>query len=160
MAYDKQTWVSGEVITAVKLNHMEDGIANAGGGSIEAYDFDQAINAEEEYLYGDPITYLSENTPAMLKTFKLGGAALQYLTLSAEVWGIDDEGQPVEKEGGVWSGITFEGDIMQIVIRDGIEVIIRYMDAGTDIRFYYDSATNRWLSNGGGESGGPGGTAL
>lgn len=32
MAYEKQTWVDGEVITQEKLNHMEDGIANAGGG--------------------------------------------------------------------------------------------------------------------------------
>lgn len=30
MAYEKQTWVTGETITADKLNHMEDGIA-AGG---------------------------------------------------------------------------------------------------------------------------------
>lgn len=28
MAYEKQTWVTGEVITKEKLNHMEDGIAN------------------------------------------------------------------------------------------------------------------------------------
>ena len=33
MAYEKQTWVTGEVITKEKLNHMEDGIANGGGGS-------------------------------------------------------------------------------------------------------------------------------
>lgn len=32
MAYEKQTWVTGEVITEEKLNHMEDGIAGAGGG--------------------------------------------------------------------------------------------------------------------------------
>lgn len=32
MSYDKQTWVSGEVITATKLNHIEDGLENAGGG--------------------------------------------------------------------------------------------------------------------------------
>lgn len=32
MAYEKQTWVTGEVITKEKLNHMEDGIANSGGG--------------------------------------------------------------------------------------------------------------------------------
>ena len=31
MAYEKQTWVTGEVITKEKLNHMEDGIANSGG---------------------------------------------------------------------------------------------------------------------------------
>lgn len=29
MAYEKQTWTTGEVITQEKLNHMEDGIANA-----------------------------------------------------------------------------------------------------------------------------------
>lgn len=33
MAYQKQTWRCGEVVTADKLNHMEDGIANCGGGS-------------------------------------------------------------------------------------------------------------------------------
>jgi len=32
MAYEKQTWQCGEAITADKLNHMEDGIANSGGG--------------------------------------------------------------------------------------------------------------------------------
>ena len=32
MSYDKQTWQRGDVITANKLNHMEDGIATGGGG--------------------------------------------------------------------------------------------------------------------------------
>lgn len=32
MAYEKQTWTTGEVITEEKLNHMEDGIA--GGGEL------------------------------------------------------------------------------------------------------------------------------
>lgn len=35
MAYEKQTWKCGETITADKLNHMEDGIANSGGGTLE-----------------------------------------------------------------------------------------------------------------------------
>lgn len=30
MAYEKQTWETGQVITADKLNHMEDGIASNG----------------------------------------------------------------------------------------------------------------------------------
>lgn len=30
MSYDKQTWQPGDVITAVKMNHMEDGIFNNG----------------------------------------------------------------------------------------------------------------------------------
>lgn len=30
MSYTKQTWATGDIITAEKLNHMEDGIAGAG----------------------------------------------------------------------------------------------------------------------------------
>lgn len=32
MSYTKQTWANGDVITAEKLNHIEDGIADSGGG--------------------------------------------------------------------------------------------------------------------------------
>lgn len=32
MAYTKQTWATGDVVTANKLNHMEDGIAEGGTG--------------------------------------------------------------------------------------------------------------------------------
>ena len=32
MGYEKQTWATGDVITAEKLNHMEDGIEGAGEG--------------------------------------------------------------------------------------------------------------------------------
>lgn len=31
MSYEKQTWQTGDVVTANKLNHMEDGIATGGG---------------------------------------------------------------------------------------------------------------------------------
>lgn len=34
MSYTKQTWINGETITDTKLNHMEDGIADAGGGGV------------------------------------------------------------------------------------------------------------------------------
>lgn len=38
MAYEKQTWVCGDVVTADKLNHMEDGIAECcGGGYFRAF---------------------------------------------------------------------------------------------------------------------------
>lgn len=30
MSYEKQTWVTGDIITADKMNHMEDGISDAG----------------------------------------------------------------------------------------------------------------------------------
>lgn len=31
MAYERQTWTCGETITADKLNHIEEGLANSGG---------------------------------------------------------------------------------------------------------------------------------
>lgn len=34
MSYTKQTWATGDTVTASKLNHMEDGIAGAGGGIV------------------------------------------------------------------------------------------------------------------------------
>ena len=35
MAYTKQTWNTGDTITAEKLNHMEDGIGNSGSASLD-----------------------------------------------------------------------------------------------------------------------------
>lgn len=32
MAYEKHTWSCGETVTAELLNHIEDGIAESGGG--------------------------------------------------------------------------------------------------------------------------------
>ena len=32
MSYEKQTWQNGDIITADKLNHMEDGISESGSG--------------------------------------------------------------------------------------------------------------------------------
>ncbi len=37
MAYDKQTWINGEVITQEKLNHIEDGINNLSQKDIEIH---------------------------------------------------------------------------------------------------------------------------
>ena len=36
MSYIKQTWANGDVVTASKLNHIEDGIASAGVFAVEA----------------------------------------------------------------------------------------------------------------------------
>lgn len=35
MAYEKQTWACGDTITADKMNHMEEGIENAGSSVLE-----------------------------------------------------------------------------------------------------------------------------
>ena len=44
MSYTKNTWANGDVITAAKLNNMEDGIASAGGG----YDAVIVLGVDEE----------------------------------------------------------------------------------------------------------------
>lgn len=53
MAYEKQTWQTGDVITAPKLNHMEDGIESAPGYRIESQELviipEQTVTTEENY---------------------------------------------------------------------------------------------------------------
>ena len=46
MSYTKNTWANGDVITAAKLNHMEDGIEGAGGGG--GYDAVIIVSYDEE----------------------------------------------------------------------------------------------------------------
>ena len=45
MAYTKQTWNTGETITADKLNHMEDGIASSGGDT-DTFKITEIINQQ------------------------------------------------------------------------------------------------------------------
>ena len=46
MSYTKNTWANGDVITAAKLNNMEDGIEGAGGGG--GYDAVIIVSYDEE----------------------------------------------------------------------------------------------------------------
>ena len=43
MSYDKQTWVNGDVITAEKLNHIEDGISGSGGSNALICEYDYNV---------------------------------------------------------------------------------------------------------------------
>ena len=54
MSYEAKEWVNGELITADKLNHMEDGIASAGGVEPFVVTFSQsefggAVTADKTY---------------------------------------------------------------------------------------------------------------
>lgn len=67
MSYDKQTWTSGEVITATKLNHMEDGIDSAGGGAVL---INVTVNGHELVLdktFKEIETLMKAGVPIMLK---------------------------------------------------------------------------------------------
>lgn len=64
MSYEKQTWANGDVITAEKLNHMEDGIDGAGGS-------DFIINAHGTITDeggGEIVEWTFDKTPAELLT--------------------------------------------------------------------------------------------
>ena len=59
MAYEKYTWVDGELITAEKLNHMEGGIAEGGGGEA-GYE----CTEETTELFNDTITTVQTGVSA------------------------------------------------------------------------------------------------
>ena len=94
MSYEKQTWETGEVITAEKLNHIEDGIAEGGGGNAgyecievltevfnselttaSAGSFFLATFAPSQPLEGDSITVTLNDTDYTLPKVELGYGA-------------------------------------------------------------------------------------
>lgn len=74
MAYTPTTWVTGDTVTATKMNKIENGIANAGGGfdlvikmsTLEPYSYstfevvsgDTAANLYDKLLDGTPLTIM------------------------------------------------------------------------------------------------------
>ena len=82
MSYEKQTWANGDVITAEKLNHIEDGVySNSQSGGVllvnESYDDDTGISTlDKTYTEikaaidaGIPVTVLSQDTAATFVDF-------------------------------------------------------------------------------------------
>lgn len=67
MAYVKQTWTTGEVITEEKLNHMEDGIA--GGGVL-------IVNATTTTSEGGTITTLDKTWQEIYDAVMSTGAVI------------------------------------------------------------------------------------
>lgn len=84
MAYTKQTWNTGDVITAEKLNHMEDGIGSGGISviTITLTDADGGgFEASSETSYADALSAM------------ISGAVifrLVYLTQTYDVFGLVD----------------------------------------------------------------------
>ena len=64
MAYQKQTWQTGETITAQKLNHMEDGIGNNSEGNNWLI-----INTVNENLEGNEITRLNKTAEEIIAAY-------------------------------------------------------------------------------------------
>lgn len=49
MAYSKNTWQSGDVVTSAKLNNIENGIANTNGNIAYTVDEDETITLSVSY---------------------------------------------------------------------------------------------------------------
>lgn len=69
MSYEPTNWKSGDTVTSAKLNKMEQGIANAGGGNVVVVGV-EVVNTEN----GATATF--DKTFAELKTAHEGGAIM------------------------------------------------------------------------------------
>ena len=67
MSYEKQTWTTGEVITAGKLNHMEDGISGSGGSNALICEYDHDAGHTDK-TFGEIKTALLSGKTVLLKT--------------------------------------------------------------------------------------------
>ena len=56
MSYTKQTWTSGDVITANKLNHIEDGIENVDNNSQESLIIEMVYDSTNTMLISNILT--------------------------------------------------------------------------------------------------------
>ena len=96
MAYEKQTWVNGDVITAEKMNHMEDGIADASGY--------ECVAAEVE-LYSGTIA----STTDFYGGAYCSDGIIQSDDLSADSIKVIFNGTEYEAEKGEFHGVVYYG---------------------------------------------------
>lgn len=66
MSYTPNTWANGDVITSAKLNNMEQGIANAGGGGGGAL-FVNDVEGTLDKTWQEIFDAMSETIVAILK---------------------------------------------------------------------------------------------
>ena len=73
MAYTKYTWTDGEVINAQKLNHMEDGIEDAGSGGSGC-----TFVVKPDHQEGD-VTYYDKTWQELADAMESGQACLLWM---------------------------------------------------------------------------------
>ena len=66
MSYEKTNWTSGDVITAEKLNHMEDGIGLAGGSALIVTGTDDGTQITLNKTFGEIKTAYNAGTPIFI----------------------------------------------------------------------------------------------
>ena len=77
MAYEKQTWETGDTITAAKLNNMENGIAAVTNLDIVFSEFAQLTDEEKVTLFDSALAILDSGGNV---TIDMGGAKTRACT--------------------------------------------------------------------------------
>ena len=98
MAYEKQTWVTGEIITEEKLNHMEDGIAVGGALIVDVTEEDSgdgiiySLNqTARKIISAMPMVYVHNTTESTGSIFHMY-SHIGSITSIGYVIGSDDQG--------------------------------------------------------------------
>lgn len=82
MAYTPTTWVTGDTVTATKMNKIENGIANAGG----EYDFDVVIGASDTNFTSSTTFTLVKGTASAVWNKLTNGEYARALLIADGSW--------------------------------------------------------------------------
>ena len=153
MAYEKQTWVTGEVVTSQKMNHIEAGIEAAaqsgGGGLANAFNFFGLIDESDWSISGSGIDEMLEDIPEVIYMEEDGDKIYMYL-VSESSDGVS-YGSPIDLigQGIMWMIEISNNDRIMI---DHYSVSSQELDGQI---FVYDSSSNKYVyqSSSGGEQG-------
>lgn len=72
MAYSKQTWADGDVITASKLNHMEDGIESAAESGGSSSSNEMVVQVVKTYVNNQLSYQLNKSYGEIYNAFRAG----------------------------------------------------------------------------------------
>ena len=123
MSYTKQTWTTGDTVTATKLNHMEDGIAGAGAS------YDVVIQADTSLSDGGITSanlHLISGDYATIVAKAVAGNPV-----SALVYGYyEEDGVKVFMNSFVY---------IEIVEEESVRLVTQYNSAGNNLVILLDS---------------------
>lgn len=91
MSYTKQTWTTGDTVTASKLNHMEDGIAGAGYDAEIMVGYDGEGGYTGTIISGDYATLVGILSNDLIPSIRISMITTS-LTGSVSTYGIKDTG--------------------------------------------------------------------
>lgn len=117
MSYEKQTWVTGDVVTADKLNHMEDGISNSGGGGTGGGDMFVVYVTATPIVDGNGYTFATETAYAdVLAALEAGKVVIYWATFD------NDEDEYVNLEMSWLVGYSKSGDTIFLELGNGMNL--------------------------------------